>query len=430
MDTQTRKSRPSHRSKRWHKDRRQQRRAFRLQLEQLEERTLLTAAGLDQRIPGEIATPGEVDTFALEVLDKERISVTVDTSPSGTDQLLDGAWVTVRDPADQLLMQTEMLNGDPRVRDLELPTPGVYTIEVRAPSESPERIGGYELHLADRDPEPTPIQFGQSLAGALDVRDRVQLFDLEIGQDQLGTPFTIVVDGDQAVRPVLELFSPEGSLLVSGASGTDVFDTRIADFAARAEDEGGAGAGTYQIRTTAMTDELGYFELGVSDRPIDSPEPLRFSSFTAGYLEQLGGEDLYTFAAEAGDRVTIAASGSGFSPDLTLVGPDGSIAARGTSDSPITEILPEDGTYAIIVRGSGAAQLGNGPYLLSVSHPRPVAQEIGFGDVRSGVVTVPGDFAEYSFDVAAEHVGLPLSIVHSAVSDSRPNTSYDAVLEL
>ncbi|TVS15302.1 MAG: hypothetical protein EA424_16410 [Planctomycetaceae bacterium] len=91
--------------------------------------------------------------------------------------------------------------------------------------------------------------------------------------------------------------------MVSGASGTNVFDTRIADFTALATDEGGAGTGTYQIRTTALTGALGYFELGVSDRPVEMPRDLALGTFVAGHLNHLADEDVYTFAALAGDVV-------------------------------------------------------------------------------------------------------------------------------
>jgi hypothetical protein len=429
MDTQTQKTRSSHRPKRWHKGPRQRRRAFRVQFERLEERTLLTAAALDQRIPGEIAFPGEVDTFALDILHSEQISLTVDTTPSGTDQLLDGAWVAIRDPADQLLMQAEVLNGDPRMRDLELPAPGTYTIEVRAPSEAPERVGGYELHLADRDPEPQAMEFGSSVAGALDVRERVELFDLQIGAEELGRPFTIVVNGDQTVRPVLELLGPDGSVVASGNAGSNVRDTRIADFVALPEAEGGAGAGTYQIRTTAFTDALGYFELGVSDRPLDEPREIHFSSFVAGSLDHLADEDEYFFEALAGDVVTVAVVGTGYTAELLITGPDGFVAGTGDSDAHIRTTLPSDGTYSILVGGGGTASVGHGPYLLSLSEPRPEPVEITFGEVRAGRIRTTGDFVDFHLEVGAEHVGQPVSVTVSDVSN-RSSSSFRGRLEL
>ncbi len=403
-------------------------RSFQPRLERLEPRLLLTAISLDRRLVGEIEQPGETDTFTFEIMANRRVSVSVDTSPGGGNAL-GGALVALRDPGGQVVAQADVPDGDPALRDVALSAPATYTIEVSAAGGVTESIGFYELHLADRDPTPRPIDFGQSISGALDIRDRVQLFDLEIGQDQLGTPFTIVVDGDQTVRPVLELFSPDGSLLVGGASGTNVFDTRIADFTALATDEGGAGTGTYQIRTTALTNALGYFDLGVSDRPVEPPREINFSTFVAGHLDHLADEDVYTFAALAGDVVTVSVAGTGFTPDLLLTGPDGFASGTGNTDTHLRTTLPADGTYEILVGGSGPASVGHGPYLLGLSHPRPGAQPIAFGERAAGEIAVTGDFVDYRLTVDQAQVGRPVSITVSDVTH-RSSNSFRGRLEL
>ena len=63
------------------------------------------------------------------------------------------------------------------------------------------------------------LGYGQSLAGRLEVRGQVQLFNLPVAEAGLGKPFSIAVDGDGTVRPVLELLSPAGVVLTSGPAG-------------------------------------------------------------------------------------------------------------------------------------------------------------------------------------------------------------------
>jgi hypothetical protein len=177
-----------------------------------------------------------------------------------------------------MVAESELLSGDVELRDLDLTALGTYTISVAAPGEDPSRVGDYQLHLADRDPEPRSIGFGESLAGSLDVRGKVQLFDLQVGSSHLGKPFTVALDGDQWVRPVLELLSPTGEVVQTASFGTSIADTRIADFVT---DQ----VGSHQIRVTALSDTLGFFEVGVSDRPIETPQEIPFSQFTAGNLD-------------------------------------------------------------------------------------------------------------------------------------------------
>ena len=132
----------------------------------------------------------------------------------------------------------------------------------------------------------------------------------------------------------------------------------------------------------------------------------------------------------SGDEITVDIRGTGFTADLTIFGPSGYETGTGTSDTHLSMTLPSDGDYSIVVRGSGAASLGNGPYLLSVSDPQPVVStDITFGERASGEVHVPGDYSEFNLAVGAGDVGKAVSIVHSAVS-GYSSSNYDPVLEL
>ncbi|TVS15303.1 MAG: hypothetical protein EA424_16415 [Planctomycetaceae bacterium] len=79
-------------------------------MERLEPRLLLTAISLDQRLVGEIEHSGETDTFSFEIMTTRRVSVSVDTSPSG-GQALGGAFVALRDPDGPAGVRTVLAGG-------------------------------------------------------------------------------------------------------------------------------------------------------------------------------------------------------------------------------------------------------------------------------------------------------------------------------
>ena len=378
-------------------------------MEPLEQRMLLAVASLDSKLTDKIESPGEIDEHTFSITQAEQISITLDAILDGTDDL-GGARVALLDPIGQTVSESDVLNGEAFLSDVDLLMLGTYTITVQAPSGEPDRVGDYELHLADRDPAAKPMGFGSSEPGCLDVRGRVQLFDLDVTAVEIDKPFTVALDGDGTVKPVLELLNPAGTVVAAGASGDYTYDTRIADFAPNV-------TGTYQVRVTALGDTLGHFELGVSDRPVEASQGIPFSTFAAGYLERLADEDVYTFSGFAEDEVTITVAGTGFLPDLTVSGPDGYLSGTGVSDTSLTLTLPSDGVYSVLVCGGGAAGLGNGSYLLSVSDPSPVIQPIAFGQRLPGTVHAPGDFEQYSLVVSAAELGKPVSIVVSASDD-------------
>ncbi|PAY17501.1 hypothetical protein CKO51_20775, partial [Rhodopirellula sp. SM50] len=690
-------------------------------LEKLEPRRVLASVSLDQIFADSISVSGETDLFTLEISDPRSASFTVNATPLQS-QDLGGGRLVLRAPDNTVIVTSDVEIGNPQIRDLELAASGVYTIEVSAPVADPNRVGDYELHLADRNPSPQTIDFGQSMTGTIGLLDGVQSYSIDISTEQLDSPFSVALDGDGVLRPKIDIFAPNGDLFSESDSGRYVYDTRIADFtplvigdAANANaryqsalgdnafgandvdlyrvdlsqgdllvagigaqsvglsgldgvlrifdaqgnqqsinddtamgadpaivfsapesgvyfigvssdandgydphavgsgssglstgayqlllsrsavdenpgvdvgdtlatanvlnvaagstrhlqatvgdgtqdtsdvdlfrvdlepgeilsagvvadqiglsnlnaylrlfDAGGnpilanddligtdssiifpvtvagtyylgvsssgntqydvslsgsgtagtsegdyqlivsrstysgtlaedvsetlvgaksvnlsddsgrqADSGTYTIRVTGVTDDLGSFELGVSDRPIETPQAAEFSAFGAGYLDRLGDEDAFTLTGQAGDQITVSVTGTGFTPDLQLIGPDGQNAASGDYDTNVTVTLPEDGTYTALVRGGGPASIGNGPYLISVSDPQPAPIPIGFGERLAGEVHVPGDFVEFELSVSVSEVGKSVSIVHSTVTNF--SGSYRSVLEL
>ncbi|MHC4993606.1 MAG: PPC domain-containing protein, partial [Planctomycetota bacterium] len=288
-----------------------------------------------------------------------------------------------------------------------------------------EEAPSYALSIGQpAQPTPRPIGFGESLPGAVTALINEQLFDLEIDSADLDKPFAVVIDGDGTLRPLLEILSPSAAVLATASSGGSVFDSAVREFIPRSVANGGAGPGVYQLRVTAVTADLGAFEIGVSDRPHESPTPIGFSVYTAGYLDHTGDQDLFMFNGSAGDEITAKIESTRFDADLLLTGPNGVLTGAGHSDKRLTVTLPDTGAYTVVVSGGGAASLGNGPYLLSVSQPHPAPLPIGFGQRAAGSIHVVGDTVRYSLDVGDEHVGKPVSIVVSRVTNIAGKDTY------
>jgi subtilase family serine protease len=196
--------------------------------------------------------------------------------------------------------------------------------------------------------------------------------------------------------------------------------------------------GTYTIRAYDNGDDhTGRFTIGLSDQPISTPAALpALNTTVSGQISWMGDVDEYAFAGNAGQVVTVERTlGSSF--DLTLIGPDNAaIAGEGVSDSRLHLVtLPTTGEYRVRIEAAGnnrASRLddtGDYRFIIWAPNRNPDPILIGFGEVQAGQVDVQGDLVEFTFDVAAEHVGRPVSIVHSATSNFS-RSSYDPVLEL
>ncbi|MBX7102527.1 MAG: pre-peptidase C-terminal domain-containing protein [Gemmataceae bacterium] len=229
-----------------------------------------------------------------------------------------------------------------------IPTTGTYTVEVKAATGTG---GSYTLTslLSASAAPPAPADCAS--------------FTLAAGQSA-----TVALKGLAAGTINFDVLNPGGSVVASGTAGPTNYD-KSATFTA-------AGAGTYAVRVQG-TAGLDYVVTITSGATVDAEQndatgtaQALVSSRAAGGITA-GDEDWYSFAATAGQLITLAtatpAGGAGefvnalaplveiYSPANTLIGSGGATAlAQATST----------GTYRVRVRGSGGS---TGEYVLAQS---------------------------------------------------------------
>ncbi|MAE65735.1 MAG: hypothetical protein CMJ18_15810, partial [Phycisphaeraceae bacterium] len=165
--------------------------------------------------------------------------------------------------------------------------------------------------------------------------------------------------------------------------------------------------------------------LGVSDQPIEPARPLpAFDTTITGAINYISDVDDYTFAATAGQVVTVERR-SGTHVDLSLLGPAGDVVAGIGNTTVLIDrfALPEDGTYTVRIESNGNGVSGEvddtGAYSFAVLLPvvDPVPVPIEFGTMTAGSIEVRGGRAAFTFEVGPAEVNRPVSITVSPPPD-------------
>jgi len=129
-----------------------------------------------------------------------------------------------------------------------------------------------------------------------------------------------------------------------------------------------------------------------------------------GSLAVAGGTDTYTFAAVAGDTVTVLMASEAFQPQVELRDPGNALVGGPVSGSYLAEIqaqpLTQTGTYSIVCADSQGTHTGAYAVTLINNHGALTSTEdanggaIAHGDVKSGSIPL-GDLDAYSFTGSA-----------------------------
>ena len=137
----------AHRKRRRNEKRASVRRLLYASLEQLESRRVLVPVLLDHVYDEAISQAGEADFFTLDVSDNRRASISIDSAPSGTADL-GGAHLVLRAPDDTVVATSDVASGNPKIRDVQLATSGIYTIEVSALNHRSKSAGRLSVALS------------------------------------------------------------------------------------------------------------------------------------------------------------------------------------------------------------------------------------------------------------------------------------------
>ena len=370
---------------------------------------------------------GDLDsyTFAANAGD----SVYFRVADTETTEFVNSAFepvVTLFDPSGSSLVSGSGALVGSIFRDLV--ETGTYTVVVRDASFRRDQTGSYDLYFS-RQPgsdenEGGVLQNGQS------VSDRIDLGDLDsytFAANAGDSVYFRVADTEttefvnSAFEPVVTLFDPSGSSLVSGSGALvgSIFRDLVE-----------TGTYTVVVRDASFRrDQTGSYDLYFSRQPgSDENEGgvLQNGQSVSDRID-LGDLDSYTFAANAGDSVyfrvadteTTEFVNSAFEPVVTLFDPSGSslVSGSGPLVGSIFQNLVETGTYTVVVRDASFRRDQIGSYDLYFSR-QPGSNEgggISGGDTRSDFIDL-GDIDSYAFTL--DTLGTSVTFTVTDLDDS------------
>jgi hypothetical protein len=231
--------------------------------------------------------------------------------------------------------------------------------------------GTYVLHLA-QFPEPFivppgeqggPMTNGGNYPGTNSLGDQdMWSFTANAGDNFVLRLGTVGFDGN------LNLYGPNGAFLKTAGSGTDAVlaytATNSGTFTVLVSSYFSAGVGTYVLH-------LAQFPEPFIVPPGEQGGPMTNGGNYPG-TNSLGGQDMWSFTANAGDNVVLRLGTVGFDGNLNLYGPNGAFlktAASGT-DAVLAYTATNSGTFTVLVSSYFSA--GVGTYVLHLAQfPEP-----------------------------------------------------------
>lgn len=370
----------------------------------------------------------------------------------GTSGTLDPR-LTLYDSAGRPLALDESSGGFrvARLYNIRLPEDGLYSLQASGDGES----GNYAIALRDT-PFPTPdapllaptatltpvygpptigpaandqrLEALRPVRGALDSPSDFSRFSLQASRGDRLTIGVSPVD-NSTLQPKVEVFGPEGNLIISARGVTSGDDGRA--FAPLVTIP---ASGVYTVIVTGENDSFGDYTLSYGLGPVlveryrGDPAP---NSPVMGSIERLGQRDLWRASFVAGDVLSLGASpdaGSNLDPVLEVVNEAGEVIATddnsgGNRAALINRLtVPATGQYRLRVRDALAQNTG--AYSLVwrlVSRPptaTPEPRAIPLLTVTDGV---PQDrYAFYTFQGRAGQ-GVRVRV------DAAPDSGFDPV---
>jgi len=234
--------------------------------------------------------------------------------------------------------------------------------------------------------------------------------------------------GTLSFNPRIDLYNPSGTHITSGfitSSGgrdaelTPVALTNTGTFTVQVSSYYANGSGFYRL---TLAKSPGVFEVSAGDEGGGM-----INGYQHAGMIDIGDLDLWSFSADAGDRVVLRMGATGYNPQLRLFGPTGVLIAgafNGGAGGRDTEIPPtlltNAGDYTVVANSYFGN--GNGAYILTLAHiPGSVDASPGDegGSVTNGVLYVGtinvGDLDVWSIPVCR---GSHLSITYQEVTGS------------
>jgi YD repeat-containing protein len=158
-------------------------------------------------------------------------------------------------------------------------------------------------------------------------------------------------------------------------------------------------AGTYTLVIYGSGNTTGAFGFNLR-APLAPVDPFyMLGTPVSSSLANPGDEALYTFSGGAGQRVFYNATVSSSGIDALLQSPSGSVIFNvNASSQQGPYVLPQAGTYTLLIYGSGSS---TGAFGFNLRAPLAPVAPIAPGTAENGTLASPGDEAFYTFTGAA-----------------------------
>ena len=335
-------------------------------------------------------TPGDLDVFTIDGGLGGSLYVDFgDGNPGGMDPT-----INIFGPDGSLL--NEVIAGNPFTGVAAavdaLPIGGTYTVVVR--DSGSNEFDDYGLTVFSST-EPQVGNGGGDTTAVLNgevVRDRVRPGDVGVYTIDAVLGGSLVAgmgDGNTGgMDPNLRVYGPDGSLIVTEASGNPFVGVRAfvenlpltGTYTVIARDSGSNEFGRYGFSAFAVPGPVGDVPLEVDNGPLPAGQTRSGSTV-------LGDHDVYTFDVAAGDAFAVNVSktaGSGYTPRLRVFGADGALLDSTTDGSTNVPAAPSGGTYYAVVSDNGYGATGSYTIALNaaagsdVDAPRVLASQFAF----------------------------------------------------
>lgn len=269
-------------------------------------------------------------------------------------------------------VDAETVSEEDGVRTVAVPGlrgPGLYRIHVT--SRQPEETGAYTLQIRQEDPV-RPLT-----AGAAAFEAELGAFSQQVEGFYRDTyRFRGVAGREHAITVRSSAFAPTVAVTGAGgavrgesgrAGGSTTFTfTPEQDgpltLVVSSQSQGQRGAYTVQLTVEAAP-----------EAPTTTLLPLPANGSPVSDSLAAGDTRTYGVQGRIGDRIRLEVRAEGFTPSLTLVGPDGSRtpAVPDADRARIRTTLPSQGTYRVIVGAPG----GSGQFRLTLEQEAAVTSE-------------------------------------------------------
>ncbi len=358
----------------------------------------VSGAEIGLEIDDSIGTAGEVDTYTFEAqagqrvyfdaLDSDGVAVWSLADPSGT-QVFTHALVSSVDPGLYVVDRT-----------------GTYTISVQG---SGDRTGAYGFKVWDVAELEISIAIGDTVSDGVPVAGAGNI-ESAGGQD------IYLFDGQAGQRVYFDALNSDGVAVWSlhDSEGRALFTHALVSSVDPGEVTLNV-SGVYSILVHGNGDRTGPYRFKIWEAS-ELEIPIRVGDAVsdgvpvagAGNIESAGGQDIYLFDGQAGQRVYFDALNSDGVAVWSLHDSEGRALfthALVASVDPGLMTLPQTGAYTILVHGSGARtgpyefQLLDGTDMVTAVPPTPapaISTEIGFE--VSDSIDLAGEVDTYTFD--------------------------------